>query len=74
MDNYTPSPFITQPIYDPTRPFATPSCNIGLLHNRNFDPSHIQAQIRLGFRIEQGLVNSFSNIVQPFWEAVCEQD
>ena len=26
MDNYTPNPFITQPIYDPTRPFATPSC------------------------------------------------
>ena len=25
MDNYTPNPFITQPIYDPTRPFATPS-------------------------------------------------
>ena len=24
MDNYTPNPFITQPIYDPTRPFATP--------------------------------------------------
>ena len=25
MDNYTPNPFITQSIYDPTRPFATPS-------------------------------------------------
>ena len=25
MDNYTPNPFITQPIYDPTRPFATPN-------------------------------------------------
>ena len=25
MDNYTPNPFITQPIYDPTRPFATPT-------------------------------------------------
>ena len=25
MDNYTPNPFKTQPIYDPTRPFATPS-------------------------------------------------
>ena len=25
MDNYTPNPFMTQPVYDPTRPFATPS-------------------------------------------------
>ena len=25
MDNYTPNSFMTQPIYDPTRPFATPS-------------------------------------------------
>ena len=25
MDNYTPNPFMTQPIYDPTRPFATPA-------------------------------------------------
>ena len=25
MDNYTPNPFITQSIYDSTRPFATPS-------------------------------------------------
>ena len=25
MDNYTPNPFITQPIYDPTRPIATPT-------------------------------------------------
>ena len=24
MGNYTPNPFMTQPIYDPTRPFATP--------------------------------------------------
>ena len=24
MDNYIPNLFITQPIYDPTRPFATP--------------------------------------------------
>ena len=23
MDNYTPSPFMTQLIYDPTHPFAT---------------------------------------------------
>ena len=33
MDNYTPNPFITQPIYDPTRPFATPicvPCNFGI--------------------------------------------
>ena len=28
MDNYTPNPFITQPIYDPTRPFATPNCDV----------------------------------------------
>ena len=28
MDNYTPNPFITQPIYDPTRPFATPTCEL----------------------------------------------
>ena len=27
MGNYTPNPFITQPIYDPTRPFATPNHN-----------------------------------------------
>ena len=26
MDNYTPKLFMTQPIYNPTRPFATPSC------------------------------------------------
>ena len=25
MDNYTLNPFMTQPIYDPIRPFATPS-------------------------------------------------
>ena len=25
MDNYTPNPFMTQPIYDPTRLFATPN-------------------------------------------------
>ena len=25
MDNYTPNPSKTQPIYDPTRPFATPN-------------------------------------------------
>ena len=25
MGNYTPNPFMTQPIYDPTRPFATPT-------------------------------------------------
>ena len=25
MGNYTPNPSMTQPIYDPTRPFATPS-------------------------------------------------
>ena len=24
MGNYTPNPLMTQPIYDPTRPFATP--------------------------------------------------
>ena len=28
MDNYTPNPFITQPIYDPTRPFATPRTEV----------------------------------------------
>ena len=27
MGNYTPNPSMTQPIYDPTRPFATPSLN-----------------------------------------------
>ena len=27
MGNYTPNPFMTQPIYDPTRPFATPTHN-----------------------------------------------
>ena len=25
MGNYTPNPSMTQPIYDPTRPFATPT-------------------------------------------------
>ena len=25
MDNYTPNPSMIQPIYDPTRPFATPN-------------------------------------------------
>ena len=33
MGNYTPNPFITQPIYDPTRPFATSTpgqCKTGL--------------------------------------------
>ena len=25
MDNYTPNSFMTQPIYDPTHPFATSS-------------------------------------------------
>ena len=25
MSNYTPNPSMTQPIYDPTRPFATPN-------------------------------------------------
>ena len=28
MGNYTPNPFMTQPIYDPTRPFAHPNCRL----------------------------------------------
>ena len=36
MDNYTPNPFIIQPIYDPTRPFATP---------RNFTDQHLPREI-----------------------------
>ena len=31
MDNYTPNPFKTQPIYDPTRPFATPKCGYAIV-------------------------------------------
>ena len=27
MGNYTPNPFMTQSIYDPSRPFATPIGN-----------------------------------------------
>ena len=27
MGNYTPNPSMTQPIYDPTRPIATPNWN-----------------------------------------------
>ena len=34
MDNYTPNPFIIQPIYDPTRPFATLTHNV---HNYDHD-------------------------------------
>ena len=44
MDNYTPNPFITQPIYDPTRPFATPTCieeeRVSLLELKAFIKSH----------------------------------
>ena len=28
MGNYTPNPSMTQPIYDPTRPFATPNYDV----------------------------------------------
>ena len=28
MGNYTPNPFMTQPIYDSTCPFATPTSKI----------------------------------------------
>ena len=40
MSNYIPNLFITQPIYDPTRPFATPStdeattCVCLVIHNK----------------------------------------
>ena len=31
MGNYTPNPSMTQPIYDPTRPFATPNTMLAIV-------------------------------------------
>ena len=36
MGNYTPNPFMTQPIYDPTRPFATPNYDISSCSSQLF--------------------------------------
>ena len=38
MGNYTPNPSMTQPIYDPTRPFATPMLNLGPCASFNYKP------------------------------------
>ena len=47
MDNYTPNPSKTQPIYDPTRPSATPSPSITYRDTLVFCFASLSAKIKL---------------------------
>ena len=50
MGNYTPNPFMIQPIYYPTRPFATPTYDQGkefMTNNIYFIPIKLKVFIIL---------------------------